>query len=105
MIKYVYNTILKLSYDIHLINAKFNLIKKQLWIILFVHVSNLQFEFIFGSYELVGAKSLALYSRTSVQPCGTVYNTHYYYILFSVRAQGNTFARDLKITLIWNFPY
>ena len=50
-------------------NAEFNLIKKQLWTIIFV--SNLQLEFIFGSYGLVGAKSLALYSGASGQPCCT----------------------------------
>ena len=62
--------ILKLSYEIHLMNAEFNLIRKQLWTILFV--SNLQWEFIFGSYELVEAKRLALYSGMSGdsgQPC------------------------------------
>ena len=34
--------ILKLSYEIHLMNAELNLIKKQLWTILFV--SNLQLQ-------------------------------------------------------------
>ena len=62
--------ILKLGNEIHSMNAEFNLIKKQLWILLFV--SNLQYKFIFGSYELVGTKYLVLDSGTSGQPCSKV---------------------------------
>ena len=58
--------ILKLSYEIHKLNGEFILIKRLLWTILLV--SNLRLEFIFGSFELVGAKSLALYSGVCGQP-------------------------------------